>query len=549
MATPTQTRTATAAALSGAGVVFAGLPPVIRARVYAERGMVSAAQPLAAEVGLSILRRGGNAVDAALATAATLTVVEPHMNHLGGDAFILVFDARTGQVTALNSAGPAPFQATLELYSAHGIPDRGPLSASVPGMVDGWFTAHERFATLPLTTLFEAAIDYAEHGFPVSPRLSQAMRDGQALLSQYPGSARQFLKNGEPYAPGERLVQPDTARTLKQLAEGGREAFYNGPVAEAIWRWSQREGALFSLRDFAEFQGEVLRPVTTTYRGYTIAETPPVSQGYLILQALNMLESFDLSALGPTHPQTMHLQIEALRLAMADRLAYAGDPRFVDDPVPTLISKEYARGRVQALNPERASASVLPGHIRGGDTTYFCIVDRQGNAVSWMQSLFASFGSGVVVPGTGVLLNNRLTGFSIDPNSPNCIAPGKRTMYTLNTYMVLQDRWPVVVGGSPGGMFQVQTNIQTISNMVDFGLDVQAAIEQPRWVWQGDVDVSVEDRVPPETIQGLAERGYRAAPIGAWAGAGRVQAIAIDRERRCLIGGADPRAECVAVGW
>jgi gamma-glutamyltranspeptidase/glutathione hydrolase len=509
--------------------------------------MVAAAHPLAAQAGLAVLRAGGNAADAALATAATLVVVEPNMSHLGGDAFIQYYDARRRTTVAINASGPAPQAATLDIYH-DGIPPRGIRAATVPGIVDGWLTLHERFATRPLDELFAAAIGYAEDGFPVSARLAAYTAAAQDLLAQTPAAAAQFMPAGRPPRPGEILRQPAVGRTLRAIAAGGRAAYNHGPLAEAFVRAARELGGLFTLDDLAAQRAEVLAPLVSAYRGYDVSEQPPVSQGFLVLATLGIAEQTDLAHHAPCSAASVHLLVEAYKLALADRLAYAGDPAHTGWSVAPLLNRDYLARRAAQIDPRRARAHAA-GQPSGGDTTYFCAIDRDGNAVSFIQSLYFSFGSGVVLGDTGILLNNRLTGFNTQPGHPNCLAPGKRPIHTLNTYLVFRDGRLRLLGGTRGAFLQVQTNAQIISHVLDHGMTLQEAMEAPRWGTQDGVRLEIESRAPAETVAGLRERGHEVHLAPAWWDGCTAHLIGIDEQSGAYLGAGDPRAESHVAAW
>lgn len=517
-----------------------------RGVVVARNGAVATSQPLATAVGLHILQQGGNFVDAALAISAVLTVVEPYNSHLGGDAFVVVYDASTRQTYALNASGPAPRAATRELFR-NGIPVRGIQSASVPGLVSAWALLHERYATRELSELLQPAIRYAQQGFPAGYRYCHVFAAHESLLRQFPITWRELVPDGELPYPGKSVTQPHLGWTLSRIATAGPMDFYRGEIAERILRHCQHHGGLLTAEDLAQPPAEWLQPLRVEYRGYTLHVQPPVSQGHILAQMLNLLEGYDLRSMGALSADVIHLQVEAKKLAFADRHAYLGDPRFVDVPMDVLLSKEYAARRRQQIDLHRASDRGAAGEIER-ETTYFCVVDRSGNAISFIQSVFHSFGCAEVAEGTGVLFNNRMTGFSLDPSSPNVLQPGKRTAHTLNAYLVTRGDELAFVGGTPGGDVQVQSNTQIICNLVDFGMNPQEAVEAPRW--QHDPEgLKVERRVPMETLQGLESKGHRILLLPDWGQSGAVQVIAVHPKSRALLAGSDPRCDGHAAGW
>lgn len=538
--------------------------PQGRSVVMARRGVVASGHPLASAAGLRVLTAGGNAVDAAVATAAVLGVVQPMMSGVGGDTFLLYYDARRGQVWALNGSGVAPYDATREFFVRRGctkMPFRGMLSVSVPGAVDAMVTALERWGSgnFSLAQLLEPAITYAEEGFPVTEKVSAWVAESAEVLRSYPSTARIYLPHGRPPRPGEVLVQKDLAHTLRRIADGGREVFYRGELAQAIARYCQAHGGLLTERELAEHRSEVYLPLHTTYRGYRVVTTAPPSQGLILLEMLNILEGFDLGRMGWGSADAVHLMVEAKKLAFADRLRYLGDPRFIQNPVGTLLSKDYARRRAEAIHPFRANAHPNPGVVEEAleATTYFAVADGEGNLVSYITSLSASFGCAEVVEGTGILLNNRAgRGFTLEEGHPNVIAPGKRTMHTLMCFMAFRpDGRPFLVWGTPGGDGQPQWCAQVLTNLLDFGLNVQQAVEAPRWLSFPGTDpadlpapfeLRMEDGFPEQTREELRRRGHSVVPMTGFAGG--AQAILVD-EAGVYHAGSDPRVDGQAVGW
>ncbi|MDP9372282.1 MAG: gamma-glutamyltransferase [Chloroflexota bacterium] len=544
--------------------LFQGDDDGLRGRmVLAPAGMIATAHPLASATGLAMLQRGGNAMDAALAASAVCNVVLPQMCGLGGDTFFLYYEASSGKTYGLNSSGPAPAAASREEYVRRGgerMPFFGPLSVGVPGAVDAYLVAAERFASRPLDELFAPAIAYARDGHPLTAGVARAIAASAGELAKWPASAATFLPGGRPPAPGRRFANPALARSLRLVADGGRAAFYEGALGERIVGALREAGALFTMDDWASHRADLYEPpIATVYRGKTVYQTTLPSQGHILLEELNIVEGDDLAALGHNSPAAIHLLVEAKKLAFADRLAYSGDPRFVDTPLETLISKEFAAGRRAQIDPRRAAdaprAGLLPERV--ADTTYLCVVDRWGNACSYITSLSASLGSGFVAGDTGILLNNRVgRGFTLEAGHPNVLAGGKRTVHTLNCFLVVEEGRPWLVGGTPGGDGQPQWNLQLLTNVIDYGLDPQAAIEALRWTSFPGTDpinahhafeLRIEDRVGPETIRQLAERGHRVKPLGPWSGGGAAQLIAIGADG-VLRGGSDPRAEGQALG-
>lgn len=529
--------------------------PTHRGLVVARNGVVAASQPLAVSAGLEILQRGGTFIDAAIATSATLAVTEPYASHLGGDAFVIVYDAATRTTTAFNASGSAPRAASPDGFP-NGIPLRGLKAASVPGLVDCWFALHARHGSLPVADLLRRAIDYAESGFPAGHRYAASF--AYAWQNESPEWARPMARAltglNAPPQPGQTIRQPDLAWTLGQIAQGGRDAFYDGPITERLIAYSQTHGGLFSREDFAAHRTQVSEPLRVDYRGYTVHGQPPVSQGFILLEELNIVEGFDLAGMGWGSADAIHVMVEAKKRAFADRAAYLGDPQFVKVPLETLLSKEFAAKRRAEIDLGRAAASVGAGEV-AHDTTYFCVTDRHGNAASFIQSVFHGFGCGVVADGTGILFNNRMTGFSLDPASPNRLAPGKRPVHTLNAYLITRGNALAWVGGTPGGDVQVQSNLQVICNVIDFGMNPQQAIEAPRWSHHAETEgeagglLAMEERLSRETWLALERRGHRLSGLGLWGHGSAYQLIAIDRETGAHHAGSDPRCDGHAAGF
>jgi gamma-glutamyltranspeptidase / glutathione hydrolase len=525
--------------------------------------MVATCHPLSTAAAIDILQRGGNAMDAAVAAALTTGVILPAMCGLGGDAFILHYDASTGKVSSINGSGIAPAQATRSFFTDQGyekMPLTGPLSMSIPGAVHAYFTAIEQFGSISPRTLFRAAIRYAGEGFPITHRGSATIAQSADALAKYPTTANVYLPNGKAPKPGSMFQQPDLARTLNEIADGGPDVFYKGDIAREIERHLLENGGIITVDDMKTHESELIDPISTEYRGYTVYQTNLPTNGLIHLEQLNILEHSELPRMSHNSANALHLMVEAKKRAFADRIAYAGDTRFVDVPLERLLSSEFARERYETIDMKQASDEFVAGKIGEavGDTTYLCVVDRDGNAVSFIHSLSHGFGSHVVAGSTGILLNNRLgRGFSLDEDHPNVIAPGKRTMSTLNCYLVTENgrlRW---VGGTPGGDLQPQVNMQTLTNLIDFGMNVQEAVEAPRWSSYPGTDpgtlpnpfkLSVEDRVDKRVIAELQKRGHDVNVVGPWDGGATVQLIEVNPENGVLMGASDPRTEGVAMG-
>ncbi|NKB70460.1 MAG: gamma-glutamyltransferase [Candidatus Latescibacteria bacterium] len=449
------------------------------------RGVVVAELPKAAMEGLGILQEGGNAVDAAVTMATVLNVVGPGYSGLGGDAFILVWDAQTKKVTAINGSGAVPLDASVEYYRKQGLeamPVDGIHSVSVPGAVDAYCTVLERFGTMPLERLLAPAIAYAEEGYELPLAHARYLMEHEKL-NKFPSSAAIFCRDLQVSGHLGRLVNKDLGCTLRRIAEGGRQAFYEGEIAAQIVACSQAEGGLFRMEDFARHQTQVYDPIAVDYRGHTVYQTALPSQGHIVLEMLNILEGYELEAMGFGSLDHVHCMVEAKKRAFTDRLAFSGDPHFVDVPMDKILSKEFAAQRRASIDMGQASAAVTPGNVHhDGDTTSFAVTDGQGNAVSFIISLSSYLGSGLVAQGTGMLLNDRPgreQGFVFDEGHPDRLEGGKRTVHTLNTYMVCKGDEVFFLGNTPGGDMQPQLNTQSIVNAIDFGMAPQWAVEAP----------------------------------------------------------------------
>ena len=489
-----------------------------RSKIATKYGIVAASQPLAARAGVQILERGGNAVDAAIAANAVMGLVEPQNNGVGGDLFAIYYEARTHKLYGLNAGGWAPSGLTPEFLRSRKftqMPNTGIYSVTVPGVVKGWEMFRGRFGALPLSDLLAPAIFYAEDGFPVTDVISRAWQGASAKLSAGPHAAEVFLPNGRAPHAGEIFKNPALAATLRLIAEKGAAGFYEGKTADAILAVERELGGTMTAADLKDFQPEWVEPISTTYRGWTVSELPPNTQGIAALMMLNIMEQYPLGEYGLTSTRAMHVMIEAKKLAYADMLRYVADPRFTKVPVLPMLSKAQGKARAALIDPKKAACSVEPTHLSGltdasgGDTIYLSVVDRDGNIVSLIQSLYSGFGSGVVAPGTGVMLHNRGGLFTLEDGHPNQIAPRKRPLHTIIPGFMEKD--DVRIGfGIMGGFNQAQAHAQFVSDVVDFGLDVQQALEVGRFTkltFQG-CDVDVEALVPEATRSELAAMGH-----------------------------------------
>ncbi|MFL5625084.1 MAG: gamma-glutamyltransferase family protein [Ktedonobacteraceae bacterium] len=494
---------------------LAGLssPSMNRKPLFATQGVVATSQPLASQVGLSILKQGGNAVDAALAAAITLTVVEPTSCDVGGDLFALVWDGTA--LHGLNGSGRAPATLTLEAVRGRGfeeIPARGWLSVTVPGAPAAWRDLHKRFGRLPFASLFESAIAYAEQGYPITPRTFFLWRRAVEVIhpklhgEEFSGFDAVFAPHNHVPQIGELWLNPDLARTLRMIAQTDSEIFYRGELAQAIAAFSAQTGGLLSVDDFAQHSSTWVAPISTSYRGYDVWELPPNSQGLTALIALNILEGFDLRKFPRASVESYHLQLEAIKLAFVDAQRYIADPERVDVPTRELLAQEYAARRRaligdQALHPE-------PGEPLTGSTVYLCAADAEGMMVSLIQSNADNFGSHVVVPGTGIALHNRGSAFSLDPSHPNCLEPGKRPFHTIIPAFLSRDGQAIGPFGVMGGHMQPQGHVQMVVNTVDYHMDPQASLDAPRWYWSKDRYVRVEPTFDASVVEALTQRGH-----------------------------------------
>ncbi len=534
------------------------------APVLSLNGMGAGQHPLVVSSIASTLAAGGNAVDASIAGAWTAAVVMPAACGVGGDLFAIVSEPGRPVNTVLSS-GIAPRGASLEFMREHGddggrlMPQQGPLSPSVPGFPAGVWELHRLYGSRPMAELASAAIGHARDGFPVGHALARSARDIEPLLAKTPTTAAIFLPDGVPPTVGQVLRQPNLAQTIDRIAKGGEALFYDGPLAAEITTALQSLGGALTADDFSGHQATVTPPISTTYRDFTILETGFPTPGMVLLEALNIVEHDDLARSGVSSASSIHLEVEALKLAFSDRLGYVGDPAFIEPRVDMLISKEWAKRRRQEIDPERAAEQVAAQPLTDGDTTYLCVIDRHGMMVSMIISISAGFGSGVVAGDTGILLNNRAGHcFSLEDGHPNQYAPGKKTVHTLNCYMVADDSGtPIMVGGTPGGDSQPQWNLQTLTGLIDDGLDVQAATEVPRWsIFPATYPIDlgnpyslfIESQVGDDVIRDLKARGHNVVEQQPWAQSGSVQLIARDPETGVLCGGSDPRAEGMAIG-
>lgn len=524
-----------------------------RSVVMARHGMIATSQPLACEAGLTILKRGGNALDAAIAAALALGVVEPMSTGIGGDAFLLYYRADDQRIYGVNGSGRCPRRLTLDALRQRGIegvPTRGWGSVTVPGAIDAFAEVLQRHGRLGLAEAIEPAYTYARDGFPVSEIIAEQWQHDAPLLSQHSASAKTYLMDGKPPRAGDVHRQPQLAETLRTIGDKGRDAFYCGDIARRIVEFSQADGGYFEWEDFASHTTEWVEPISTDYRGHTVLELPPNGQGITALMILNVLEDFDLAAREYGSAGYYHLLIEATKQAFADRNRYVADPACAEIPVAGLLSKAYADARRQEINPSRAGdfSPGAPGAF--GDTVYVTCVDAERNVVSLIHSLFQGFGSGVVAGDTGVCLHNRGAGFVADPDHPNALRPGKRPFHTIIPAMILRDGKPWMSYGVMGGHMQAQGHVQVALNCIDFGMNVQEALEAPRYRIMGGREVALERAVPQAVRDELGFMGHELWPLGARnVSYGGGQCILIDHERGVLQGGSDYRKDGCAMGF
>ena len=534
-----------------------------RSVTHAPNGMVCACHPLAVQAGMDVLRKGGNAVDAAVAVNAALGVLEPMSCGIGGDLFAIVWDAKTGKLYGLNASGRAPALATRGLFAEKAlteIPLTGPLSWSVPGCVNGWQALLDRFGTQTMGVLLEPSIQYAEKGAPVPEVIAGYWKASEPKLLADPGSRAVFLPNGKAPAIGEVARNPALANTYRLLARDGAKAFYQGEIATSFGRFSQQVGGLIRREDLAADKPSWVDTISTTYRGVELHELPPNGQGLAALQILNTLENYDLRTMGFSSPEYWHLWIEAKKLAFADRARHYADPSFTRGPWKELASKQYAQGRLGLIKPDRVLNDVLPGDPKLGhsDTTYLCVVDKDRNCVSLIQSNYNGFGSGLTPPDLGFAIQNRGNLFSLDKNHPNTLEPGKRPFHTIIPAMALRDGKPWLVFGVMGGDMQPQGHAQIMINLLDFNMDLQEAGEAPRVEHTGSATprgklaegagtVQLEEGMPAAVMEGLKKLGHKVRTVRV--NGGGYQAILLDPKTGILHGASDHRKDGMAAGY
>src|SRR5579859_265900 len=529
---------------------------VERPLITGRQAMVTSLGPLASMAGMRVLQQGGNAFDAAVATAIALTVLDPRMSSVGGNGFATIYVSRTREVRALNFYGSAPQRATMDVYRGKDY-SHGFLSVPVPSCLKGYEALHKAYGRLSWAQILQPAVELAENGFVMTQPLADFMQIYRDEFERFPSTARVFLPDGRAPKAGDIFRQPDLARTLKGVAGQGSDYFYRGDVAKRIAKFFQDNGGVLSTDDLANYQAKWLTPISTTYRGYTVYTQPPSSSAIAVLEQLNMLEGYDLKALGHNSPEYLHLLGEVMRLAVADRNRYVGDPQFVRVPVDKLLSKDYAAERRKLIHLDSTMSVATAGDFGKPEethTTHLNVVDAEGNMVALTQTLGDFFGSHVVAADTGVFFSDEMRHLHLDPNDPSRLEPGKRSRSNESPIIILKDGKPFMAIGTPGSDGIWQHLVQVIVNVVDFGMDIQTAITAPRMRVGGRTEAGteikpiflVEDRIPSVTMDALRAKGYEIKPISQ---SGRVNGIVIDPASGFRLGGADPRENGYALGW
>lgn len=547
-----------------AGDRITGKPFATRSEVIATHGMVATSHPLATQVGLDVLKKGGSAVDAAIAANAALGLMEPVSNGVGGDLFAIVWDAKTKKLYGYNGSGRSPKSLTLKWFQDHdykAIPSLGPLPVNVPGAVDGWFALHDRFGKLPIKDDLAPTIKYAREGFPLTELIAYYWRLSVPRLAKFPGFTEQFTLNGKAPAKGEIWKNPNLANTLEAIAKGGRDAFYKGTIAHTIADYMKAQGGFLSYEDLASHKGEWVEPVSTKYRGVDVWELPPNGQGIATLQMLNILEGYDFSKIAFGSTEHVHLFVEAKKLAFEDRAKFYADPAFAKAPVDWLISKDYAAERRKLISPDHAMQTVEAGmHKLDGDTIYLTTADAQGNMVSLIQSNYRGMGSGMSPPGLGFILQDRGELFVLKDGHANTYAPGKRPFHTIIPSFITKDGKPWISFGVMGGDMQPQGHAEIVMNLIDFGMNLQEAGDAPRIQHEGSTSpegqatpmkdggfVDLETGFPYETVRGLMQKGHSVrfahGPYGGY------QAIEWDAKNHVWIGASEGRKDGQAAGY
>ena len=538
-----------------------GEPFATRSEVIAPHAMAATSQPLATQIALDIMKKGGNAIDAAIAANAALGLMEPISCGMGGDLFAIVWSAEDQQLFGLNASGRSPYDLKLSYFKENGyehIPEFGPLPVSVPGCVSGWFSLHEKFGSMTMEEILEPTIAYARDGFPLSEVIAAGWQGNARALAEYPNIADIYMPGGQPPKKGEMFKNPYLANTLEKISKGGRDAFYKGDIARTIGEFIKEQGGFLSYRDLAEHTDTWVEPVATNYRGYDVYELPPNGQGIAALQILNILEGYDLSSMEFDSPEYVHLFVEAKKLAYEDRARYYADPDFNDIPVDELISKAYADERRKLINPERSTRDYPAGELERGNTIYMTVADEAGNMVSLIQSNYLGMGSGMAPPGLGFVLQDRGALFSLQEGHLNVYEPHKRPFHTIIPAFVMKDGKPFMSFGVMGGAMQPQGHVQILVNMIDFGMNLQEAGDAPRIYHHGSSQptgqvmtdggiVSLESGFSAQTVQKLIRMGHTLQPtLGAYGG---YQAIMYDVEQGVYYGASESRKDGQAAGY
>jgi len=532
-----------------------------RSEVIAVNGMAATSQPLATQVAIDILKKGGNAIDAAIAANAMLGLVEPTGCGIGGDLFAIIWSADKEKLYGLNASGKSPRSLKLEYFKENGydfIPPRGPLPVSVPGCVDGWFEMHEMFGRLPMKDILQPTINYAREGFPVSEVIAYYLASNVRVLEEYPNIKEVFAPGGKVPAKGEVFKNPYLANTLEKIAKGGRNEFYRGSIAKEIAAFMKKQGGFLTYDDLSRHHSEWVEPVKTTYRGYEVWELPPNGQGIAALQILNILEGYDIASLGFGSAEYVHLFTEAKKLAFEDRAKYYADPVFAKVPVEQLISKRYAAERRKLINPERAARIYDAGNIEAGNTIYLTVADKFGNMVSLIQSNYRGMGSGMCPTGLGFILQDRGEMFSLSPGHANVYAPGKRPFHTIIPAFITRNGKPWISFGVMGGDMQPQGHVQVVCNIIDFKMNLQEAGDAPRIYHTGSSEptgeqmtnggvLHLESGFRPEVVQKLMSMGHRMQ--GNLGGFGGYQAIMWDETNKVYYGASESRKDGQAAGY
>jgi gamma-glutamyltranspeptidase/glutathione hydrolase len=527
--------------------------------------MACTSHPLATQAAIDILKKGGTAIDAAIAANAVLGVTDPEMNGIGGDLFAIVYDAKTKKLYGLNASGRSPYSLTLDILKQNGsqfIPSNGPLPVSVPGCVDGWFTLHGKFGSLHMTTVLSYAINYARNGFPVADEAAFEYAHLQDRYGENPNVQQVFMPGGAAPKRGDVFKNPQLANSLEKIAKGGRDVFYKGAIAKTIDAFMKKNGGYLSYKDLADHHSEWVNPVSTTYRGYRVWELPPNGQGITVLEMLNILENFDFNKINYGSAEHIHLFTEAKRLAYEDRAKYYADPEFARIPVDALISKRYGKERAALIDMHKPIPNVTAGddqQLKGGETVYLTVADDDGNMVSLIQSNFSAFGSGMVPDSLGFFLQNRGYLFSLHEGQNNTYAPHKRPFHTIIPAFVTKDDVPYMSFGVMGGGFQPEGQVQVLMNMIDFGMNIQEAGDAPRIAHGGSSEptgiegggigtIYLESGFSEKTIRALLQMGYGVA-AGTPGDFGGYQCIQFDAKQHVYHGASDPRKDGMAAGY